>query len=338
LVCGGSREGEEKDKQYSAVKAATVRFDTVRYDDGVSMTPFSGAQRGARLYVWFSPRTARPCSLVAIQYFFGDTSVTYDTILGFINLQHCYPNDGEPLESIGVEVDTFSMIPRPFGEPTTIDLRNFGGPIAVDTYDFFIGWMSLGYYLPIGLVDSAASHSPRRSYRWYVDTSGQQILTPLSFDLGVRAVFKCVSVEPDTSPFMVELHWDQPNTDLDLYLIILNDTIYWRNRRGNYGGMLDFDDNDGYGPEEIVQPIPPGIPADSLARIGVYYHGPQAGDTVKAEVVFRREGKQIDSAGWCSLTPMDWWSVAEINLRSGVIYKDTLCNITSKPMLSSLPK
>jgi len=338
LTCGGPREGAEKDKQYSEARAATVDFDTVRYDDGVLITRFFSALPGEQFWVWFSPRDDRPCSLVAVQYFFGDTSVAYDTIPGFVNLQRRYPNDGEPLEDVGLKVANFMMIPRPFGEPTTIDLRSFGGPIAVDTLDFFIGWMSRRRDLPIGLVDSGASHSPRRSYRSFVDTSGQLFLDSLRFDLGVRAIFKYVAVITDTSPFTFESCWDQPDTDLDLYLIILDDTVYWYKRHNSYGGALDVDDNDGFGPEKIIQRIAPALPADSLARLGVHYYGPQTGDTVKARVVFRRKGEQIDSTKWCSLTPMDWWSVAEINLRSGVVFRDTLCNITSKPMLSSRVK
>lgn len=47
------------------------------------------------------------------------------------------------------------------------------------------------------------------------------------------------------------LVWDS-KADLDLHVVEPDDThLWWRNRRSNSGGLLDVDDSDGFGPENV---------------------------------------------------------------------------------------
>jgi hypothetical protein len=158
-------------------------------------------------------------------------------------------------------------------------------------------------------------------------------LVPLPYDLAVRAIFKRTVISPDTGKFTFELRWDKKNTDLDLYLILHRDTVFWHKR--SIGSIkLDVDDNDGYGPEKIVCPIA----ADSSAVIGVHYYGPNSGPSTPGSVLVRKNNESLVTLGRCTLRPKDWWTVARIDLRTGQVTARDSCKIVRKPGLSSVSK
>lgn len=57
-----------------------------------------------------------------------------------------------------------------------------------------------------------------------------------------------------TGEIQFRLEWDQPNTDLDLWVTVQGETLKHSRKIGTagaIGGVLDVDDRDGYGPENI---------------------------------------------------------------------------------------
>jgi len=323
VACSSEKREEETTRTPTAIAAAAARFDTLQYDDGVLNTRVREVRPGDTLGVWFTPpRTTPPCSLVAVQYFFGDSAGSpIDTVQGFVNRVARYPNGGAPLSQPGTTIVTFELMPRLIGQATTVSLTR---PLAVnDSADFFIGWVSSRLdtaTFPIGLRDDSTNYNPPRSYRFISPDS----IRPLPSDLGVRAIF--------TANLTFELRWDKKNTDLDLYLITARDTVFWDKRQSPAGGRLDVDDNDGFGPEKIRLPFGAHLP-DS-AQLGVYYYGPATGKPTKASVLFYLNETQLRTIGPCTLKPRYWWNVAKVYLDSARIVVTDSCDTTYKPLLS----
>ncbi len=339
FACNSKKSEEETARTLAARAAAAASFDTLRYDDGELNHPVFRVTPNDTLGVWFTPSRTQACSLVAVQYLFGGVAGGLTgTAQGFIKRAARYPNGGAPLNQLGSTIATFALTPQPIGQTTTASLTR---PLAVnDSVDLFIGWVSSlldTATFPIGLMDSIANFSPPRSYR---RSATDDSLVALSGDLGVRAVFKCRSSRTDTGNLTIELRWDKKSTDLDLYLTrpAASDTIYWRKRTNSSGGKLDVDDNDGYGPEKIVQPFDvaawDSASADTVARVGVYYYGPATGKPTKTSVLFYLNKTHFRTLGPCILRSRSWWNVAEINLKTLALMADSTCDTLATPMLS----
>jgi len=179
---------------------------------------------------------------------------------------------------------------------------------------------------------------PPRSYQ-VVDSAGQSFYVPLDSgrNIGIRAIFRCISQLPVDREFTIRLQWDDPTSDVDLMLFTptlsgTKDTINWSKLENSYGGSLDVDDTYGYGPEMITHPI---INTDSLnnfADIIVHYYGPRDGRNTKTTIIFKINEGQIYQQS-CYLDPLDYWSVGKINLKTGNFVPDSSCHINKNVKL-----
>jgi len=323
-TCQSKKDNQTTATMFSTSLNAETFFDTLFYYDDSFIAAVNSIEINDRFGVWFSPKrdTQRTnCSLVGIQYLFGDTMPPpVDTVMGFVDRVSLYPNDTLPLMISDTNLVTFKFLPRPKGQVTTIYLNQIGKSLAVeDSIDFLIGWITADSSLfPIGLRDSMANYTPARSYKWQ---PGDSIPQPLPFDLGVRAIFECEKPLPDSGNLTFELRWNKKNTDLDLYLIlpIAKDTIWWDKKKSKFGianGRLDVDDNDGYGPEKIVH-LYNSTFQDTSAQLYVNYYGPVKGRASKASVLVRRNSTIPVASLSRRLKSLNWWHVANIDLTKG---------------------
>jgi len=333
ITCNSKKSEEDTATRFSVATATEAFLDTLRYDDGTLRDTVDALAPLDMLGAWFSPRRDQPCSLVAVQYFFAGAPFSpTDSIHGFIKRVSRYHKGGLQLKNSGVALASFAFLPSPSGQVTSVDFGTWGRPIAGDICsDFFIGLSVDSAASLVMLADSVASHKPARSYRI---TAGDSLVTPLPFDLGMRAVFQYADAEPDTGRLTFELRWNKQNTDLDLYLVlpVSGDTVFWNNRTSRSGGMLDVDDNDGYGPEKIKHPFFAQSP-DTAAELAVYYHGPRQERATKVSVLDSLNDTLCQTIGPCVLRPYDWWRVAVIDLRDGSVLPDS-CTIVSIPALA----
>lgn len=308
---------------------------TLQYDDDRLTRRYTNVIRNDRIGVWFTPPRVHDCSLYAVQYFF---QTLMDTAQGFVSLVPRYRQNGDSLRSIGLISANFLIPPGTNIKPVTVILPK-SVPIN-DTLDFFIGWVSDEVDTmtsPVGLADRHAEYNPPRSYRSRHYASHAAMIG-LPYDLGVRAIFRCGSVAPDTGKFKFEMRWKQPQTDLDLYLIFpsLRDTVFWGKPTIGDSITLNVDDNDGYGPEKITCPCDAGNLASAL--IGVHYYGPSRGNRVQASVRVYHDSSLIANFGWCTLEPKHWWKVASIDFKYHTIVPADSCNRIKSPVLSARRK
>ncbi|MGA9365525.1 MAG: hypothetical protein WBW16_14270 [Bacteroidota bacterium] len=312
-----SKTVERKGSAAKSIATTTLsRFDTVKYDDGKLVKRITNVNRGDKLGVWFTPpqRTAA-CSLYAVQYFF---SSIYGQATGFVNQAD---TGTRATRRVGSQVESFAVYPS---SPATVILAR-PLPVRMDS-DFFIGWVS-GWVdtsvSPVGLGDSAANYTPRRSYQ---NMASPDSLVPLRCDLGIRAIFGCTAPPADSGKYSFELRWNKPNVDLDLYLFLKYspnspDTIYWRKPKVAGIRRLDVDDRDGFGPERITLPLPfPPAHCDSVAQLKVHYYGPRNGPPAKATVLVFQGNKKLAQYGPCTLFPLsqdsvkgNLWNVGRFN-------------------------
>ena len=331
FACSSKDEESKVSRQMSIAATAGEGFhDTLRYDDG-RFTNVVNIAMGDSFGVWFSPQRNQPCSLIAVQYFFGDSAFSLsNTVLGFIKRVPRHHDRGLRLMETGVPVAAFRFSPLPGAQITSVHFSAWGQPIAGEICsDFFIGLSVDSAFSSVILRDSVGNYNPERSYR--ISAGDNSLATPLPFDLGVRAVFQYADSQPDTGKLAFELRWDKQNTDLDLYLVlpVSGDTVFWRDRTSASGGVLDVDDNDGYGPEKIVHPFFVQF-ADSMAQLGVHYYGPGNGRLTKASVLVYLDNMLCQTLGPCMLKPNDWWRAATIDLQVGRILSDS-CRIAPLP-------
>lgn len=86
----------------------------------------------------------------------------------------------------------------------------------------------------------------------------------------------------------VTLSWNQAN-DIDLWVTDPNgEMIVYYNRNSSSGGELDYDDTDGYGPENIYWPSGEAPTGDYL--VNVHYYGPTNGPATTYRVAINNFG------------------------------------------------
>ncbi len=308
--------------------ARAVFRDTLSYHDGLNNL-FGAAVPGDSLGVWFSPRSDSG-RLVAVEYFFGDTIFSStDSLWSFVWQAPRYAQAGGALQSAGAEVLRFRFAPDSSSSArTSVVFEDSAQAMPINPCsEFFIGWVADTF--AVARADSLASHLPRRSYIIRANDS-TRALTPLPFDLAVRAIFEYPHALADTGKMTFELRWDKKDADLDLYFIApaFADSVSWQHRSGKRTrGKLDVDDNDGYGPEKITYSFyPRASDTLSLAHLGVHYYGPKSGKATRASVLVYRNGELCQTLGPCRLQKYDWWEVARMDLQRGVLLADS-CRI-----------
>jgi len=301
----------------------------VSYFDSTALERYP-VQSGDMYGVWFSVPEPT-CSLVGVRYYFGFNSSMVTPLKGFVNLVPRYSQTGESLGGLGTLLDSFSFAPQPMGKVTAIDLK----PRAVNSESaFFIGWQARAT-AETALADASGDSWIPRSYRGHLDSAGWD-MSGLSGDLAVAAVFSCAPAPTETGNVSLELRWNTDSTDLDLYLVGKDDTIYWRKPKDSRGHrLLDVDDRDGFGAEIITYSVRTGPLGDSLADVGVFYYGPAGGAATGARVISKLGNSEVGRFGWCQLTPGKWWAVGKINLRTGRITQPgSAFHVVSKPKLA----
>jgi hypothetical protein len=87
------------------------------------------------------------------------------------------------------------------------------------------------------------------------------------------------------SALFITLSWDQPSTDVDLYVTEPNgETAWYRSRSTASGTGLDFDNTNGFGPEHVTLNGGAGIQAGEYS-VRVHYYGGSAGVTGRVHMV-----------------------------------------------------
>ena len=102
-----------------------------------------------------------------------------------------------------------------------------------------------------------------------------RIIIEAIIDGNKKTLEKVVFAESEKKSLLVELTWDKPNTDLDLYVMKPNkEVVCFENQNENNPrmGWLDIDAKDGYGPERFRM----DTPAKGKYKIYAHYYN---GDT-----------------------------------------------------------
>ncbi len=152
--------------------------------------------------------------------------------------------------------------------------------------------------------------------------SGSNIISVFGLVNGVSDCVKVsVTASYDTPDLWTGLVWDTGGTDLDLHLVpkgkerSSEHDCCWHNKTTDWGGVLDFDDTDGFGPEHITaEDIDPGT-----YELWVYFYSSSISEPTNADVYIRTRGQPLRHFERSNLAVRSWWPVAEITFPDGSI-------------------
>lgn len=105
-----------------------------------------------------------------------------------------------------------------------------------------------------------------------------------------------------------ELRWNTDESDVDFHLLPpgadmddlwTDEDCYYSNSESYWGGFLDVDDTDGYGPEHITVPT---VTQDGIYRLFIHYYDDDGAGTSQAYVDVSTQNGEVHSFGPYALT------------------------------------
>ncbi|MDR1938951.1 MAG: hypothetical protein LBQ73_10720 [Tannerellaceae bacterium] len=118
-------------------------------------------------------------------------------------------------------------------------------------------------------------------------------------------------------PLYTALRWNTNGTDVDLHLVGPDGSdCYYRNKSTGWGGKLDVDDTNGFGPEHITIPE---LKKEGQYELWVHYYDPNGKGASQAWVYVETPSGAVDFGPHTLTNKGEKWHVCNISYPGGVI-------------------
>jgi uncharacterized protein YfaP (DUF2135 family) len=115
-------------------------------------------------------------------------------------------------------------------------------------------------------------------------------------------------------PLYTSMQWNTDGTDVDLHLTGPNGVdCYYSNKKPSWGGMLDIDDTNGFGPEHITIPV---LKQTGVYKLYVHYYDPKGRGSSQVWVEVETPTGRRNFGPHTLTTKGEKWQVCEITFPS----------------------